>query len=119
MRISKNRRMASPSSHPFSAEPKPGSMLSMTPVVEGTTEGRVKRKGKIQQFLSVRYGSAKYSVKAEPSKKIAKVMCKLSKKLGRESLVFKVESSGRVLTGEEKVEELLGEVLVANQHYRT
>ena len=89
------------------------------PVVQGTFEKGVKRKGKLHQFLSIRYGSAKYSVKAEPSKKMAKVMNKLSKKLGRESLIFKVESSGRAVTGDEKVEELLGEVLVVNQHNRT
>lgn len=45
---------------------------------------------------------------------MARVMCKLSKMFGSESLVFKVESSGRVVTGEERVEELLGEVLLAN-----
>ena len=78
-------------------------------------ESGVKRKGQIEQILSIRYGSAKYSVKA----KMSKVMRKLSKKLGRESLVLKMESSGRVLTGKEKVEELLGEVLVVNQHNRT
>ena len=97
----------------FSAEPKVGSTLSMAPEVEERVP-ESKRGGKVQQLLSIRYGSLKYSVKAESSKKMARVMCKLSKMFGSESLVFKVESSGRVVTGEERVEELLGEVLLAN-----
>ena len=94
----------------FSAQPKSCSMLPMAPEVEG----KGKRQGEVEQLLRIRYGSTKYSVKAESSKKMAKVMCKLSKILGRESLVIKVESSGRFVTGEERVEELIGEVLLVS-----
>ena len=91
----------------FLVEPKSS---TMAPEVEG----KGKREEKVEQLLSIRYGPTKYSVKAESSKKMAKVMCKLSKILGKEGLVIEVESSGRVVTGEERVEELLGEVLVVN-----
>ena len=94
----------------FSAQPKSCSMLPMAPEVAG----KGKRQGEVEQLLRIRYGSTKYSVKAESSKKMAKVMCKLSKILGRESLVIKGESSGRFVTGEERVEELIGEVLLVS-----
>ena len=99
----------------FSADPEVESMLSMaSEAEEGVPKNEVKRGRKVQQFLRVRYGSVTYSVRAGSLEKMARVMCKLTKTLGRESLVLKLESSGRVLTGEERVEEILGEVLVAN-----
>ena len=67
-----------------------------------------------QQDISIRYGSAKYSVLIEPERIMGKVMRKLAKMVGKQvdKLVFKVERSGKMITGEEIMRELVGEVII-------
>ena len=64
--------------------------------------------------ISIRYGSAKYSVLIEPDRKMGQVMRKLTKMVGKpvDKLVFKVERSGKLITGEESMKELVGEVIL-------
>ena len=66
------------------------------------------------QNISIRYGTAKYSVKLEPERKMARVMKKLAKMVGNQvkDLVFKAERSGKVITGEETMKEFVREVIV-------
>ena len=67
-----------------------------------------------QQNISIRYGSAKYSVLIEPERKMGLVMRKLAKMVGKpvDKLVFKVERSGNVITGEEIMKIFVGEVIL-------
>ena len=64
--------------------------------------------------ISIRYGSAKYSVLIEPERKMRRVMRKLAKMVGKPvgKLVFKVERSGKVVTGEETMKDFVGEVII-------
>ena len=66
------------------------------------------------QNISIRYGSAKYSVLVEPQRKMGRVMRKLGKLVSKpvDKLVFKVERSGKGITGEETMSELVGEVII-------
>ena len=68
------------------------------------------------QTISVRFGSNKYSVRIEPQRKMKKVMRKLGKMVEKpvDKLVFKVERSGKVITGEETMSELVGEVIIVH-----
>ena len=67
-----------------------------------------------QQNISIKYGSFKYSVRIEPERKMGRVMRKLAKMVDEQvdKLVFMVEKSGKVITGEETMRELVGEVIV-------
>ena len=67
-----------------------------------------------QQNISIRYGSAKYSVLIEPERKMSRVMRKLARMVGKQvdKLVFKVERSGRVIMGEETMKKFVGEVFL-------
>ena len=66
------------------------------------------------QNISIRFGSAKYSVLMEPQRKMGRVMRKLGKMVGKpvDELVFKVERSGKVITGEETMSQFVGEVII-------
>ena len=67
-----------------------------------------------QQNISILYGSAKYSVMIEPERKMGRVMRKFAKMVGKpvDKLVFKVERSGKVITGEETMKDFAGEVIL-------
>ena len=66
--------------------------------------------------ISIKYGLNKYNVKMEPERKMDRVMRKLAEMIGKpvHQLKFKVEESGRTITGEETMRELKGEVFVVN-----
>ena len=66
------------------------------------------------QNIIIRYGSAKYGVLIKPERKMGRVMGKLAKMIGKQvdKLVFKVETSGQMFTGEEIMRELVGEVII-------
>ena len=66
--------------------------------------------------ISIKYGLTKYNVKVEPERKMDRVMRKLAEMIGKpvHQLKFKVEKSGRMITGEETMREMKGEVFVVN-----
>ena len=66
--------------------------------------------------ISIRYGSAKYSVLIEPERKMGRVMRKLARMVGKpvDKLVFKVERSGKVVTGLETMKDFVGEVIIVH-----
>ena len=66
------------------------------------------------QRISIKYGSSLYSVKMEPERKMERVMRKLAMMVDKQvdKLVFKVERSDKVITGEEIMRELAGKVIV-------
>ena len=80
------------------------------------SEGNVAEVKVPPQNISIRFGSAKYSVRIEPEGKMGRVMRKMAKILGKpaDKLVFKVERSGMVITGKEIMSELVGEVIIVH-----
>ena len=64
--------------------------------------------------ISIRYGSAKYSVLIEPERKMRRVMRKLARMVGKQvdKLVFKAERSGKVVTGLDTMKDFVGEVII-------
>ena len=79
-------------------------------------DGKKRRATVPPQKISIRFGSAKYSVLIEPERKMERVMRKMAEILGKpmDKLVFKVERSGMVITGKEIMSELVGEVIIVN-----
>ena len=77
-------------------------------------EGKKSGGTDLPQNISIRYGSAKYSVLIEPERKMGRVMRKLARMVGKQvdKLVFKVERSGKVITGLETMKDVVGEVII-------
>ena len=95
-------------------EQKTESTSPRTEAERGTVVGEHQTKNIHQQNISIKYGSSKYSVGIEPERKMERVMRKLAKMVVKQvdKLVFVVEKSGKVITGEETMRELVGEVIV-------
>ena len=81
-----------------------------------TSKGETKPDFDHHTSISIKYGLNKYNVKMEPERKMDRVMRKLAEMIGKpvHQLKFKVEKSGRTITGEETMRELKGEVFVVN-----
>ena len=81
-----------------------------------TSKGETKPDFDHHTSISIKYGLNKYNVKVEPERKMDRVMRKLAEMIGKPvyQLKFKVEESGRTITGEETMRELKGEVFVVN-----
>ena len=81
-----------------------------------TSKGETKPDFDHHTSISIKYGLNKYNVKVEPERKMDRVMRKLAEMIGKPAhqLKFKVEKSGRMITGEETMKELKGEVFVVN-----
>ena len=68
--------------------------------------------------IRVKYGQAdkqkSYTVKVDPERKMEKVMRKLAMMIDKpvDQLMFMVERSDKVISGEEMVKEFIGEVLI-------
>ena len=71
-----------------------------------------------KEKIRVKYGQAdnqkSYSVKVDPERKMEKVMRKLAMMIDKpvDQLMFMVERSDKVISGEEMVKEFIGEVLI-------
>ena len=81
-----------------------------------TSKGETKPDFDHHTSISIKYGLNKYNVKVEPERKMDRVMRKLAEMIGKpvHQLKFKVERSGRMITGEETMREVKGEVFVVN-----
>ena len=95
-------------------EQKTESISPKTEAEGGSVVGEHQTRNIHQQNISIKYGSSKYSVGIEPERKMERVMRKLAKMVVKQvdKLVFVVEKSGKVITGEETMRELVGEVIV-------
>ena len=95
-------------------EQKAESTSPKTEADRGSVVGEHQTKNIHQQNISIKYGSFKYSVRIEPERKMGRVMRKLAKMVDEQvdKLVFMVEKSGKVITGEETMRELVGKVIV-------
>ena len=71
-----------------------------------------------KEKIRVKYGQAdkqkSYSVKVDPERKMEKVMRKLAMMIDKpvDQLMFMVERSEKVISGEEMMKEFIGEVLI-------
>ena len=71
-----------------------------------------------REKIRVKYGLAdkqkSYTVKVDPERKMEKVMRKLAMMIDKpvDQLMFMVERSDKVISGEEMVKEFIGEVLI-------
>ena len=71
-----------------------------------------------KEKIRVKYGQAdkqkSYTVKVDPERKMEKVMRKLAMMIDKpvDQLMFMVERSDKVISGEEMVKEFVGEVLI-------
>ena len=71
-----------------------------------------------REKIRVKYGQAdkqkSYTVKVDPERKMEKVMRKLAMMIDKpvDQLMFMVERSEKVISGEEMVKEFIGEVLI-------
>ena len=71
-----------------------------------------------REKIRVKYGQAdkqkSYTVKVDPERKMEKVMRKLAMMIEKpvDQLMFMVERSDKVISGEEMVKEFIGEVLI-------
>ena len=71
-----------------------------------------------REKIRVKYGQAdkqkSYTVKVDPERKMEKVMRKLAMMIDKpvDQLMFMVERSDKVISGEEMMKEFIGEVLI-------
>ena len=71
-----------------------------------------------KEKIRIKYGQAdkqkSYTVKVDPERKMEKVMRKLAMMIDKpvDQLMFMVERSDKVISGEEMVKEFIGEVLI-------
>ena len=100
-------------------ELKTESTSSRTKKEKGATVVGEHQTGDIhQQSISIKYNSSMYSrvysVKVEPVRKMERVMRKLAMMVDKQidKLMFEVEGSEKVITGEEIMGELAGKVIV-------
>ena len=84
--------------------------------VAKVNEGKKRNEMAPPQNISIRFGSAKYSVLIEPERKMERVMRKMAKIVGKpaDKLDYKVERSGKMITGRETMSELIGEVIIVH-----